>query len=262
MPTKKLIINADDFGLTKGTSAGIISAFIHGIVSSTTALVVVDTFDESVALANKIVPDLPIGLHLALTLRGAKPILPPEEVPSLVDSYGNFWTQHDVFEKARPEDVYREWDAQITRFIQSGQRPDHLDSHHNVHGRDIEILKVAVALASKYRLPLRNASRIPETEYFLNYYESVPTTDKIMPQFYGEDANIQTLTEIFDQISIDERSVLFEINCHPAFLDQELKDCSGYYDQRRVEHAILTADETAQKLADHNIMLTNYELLS
>lgn len=261
--TKKLIINADDFGLTHGVTAGIISAFRFGIVTSTTALSVSSYFDSAMEMAHQVVPDLPVGLHLALTLRDNTPVLPPESVPSLVDSKGHFWTQQQVFERANPADVYREWDAQITRFMASGCRPDHLDSHHNMHGRDLRFLKVAVSLAQKYHLPLRNASRSGDTTHFLDYYGGVPTPDKIMPQFYDEQATRETLLQIFKAIvnSKNEMS-LFEINCHPAFLDQALKDCSGYYEPRRREEAILTAKEMAEAVVAQGILLTNYEILN
>jgi len=261
--TKKLIINADDFGLTYGVTAGIIAAFKRGIVSSTTALAVSDHFDDAMRIARQVAPDLPIGLHLALTLRDNHPVLSPEFVPSLVDDTGNFWSQQQVFEQADPEDVYREWDAQITRFMDSGQRPDHLDSHHNVHGRDLRFLKVAVALAKKYQLPLRNASRSSETAHFLDYYDGVPTPDKIMPQFYDEQATNETLQQIFKTITTSSSEMnLFEINCHPAFLDQDLKDCSGYYEPRRREEAILTTRKIAETMVAQGILLTNYEVLN
>ena len=56
--------------------------------------------------------------------------------------------------------VYNEWDAQIISFMKSGRCPDHIDSHHNVHGKNEKLLGVALALARKYQLPLRNASRV------------------------------------------------------------------------------------------------------
>ena len=41
----------------------------------------------------------------------------------------------DFEEKVNLEEVYNEWDAQIISFMKSGRCPDHIDSHHNVHGK-------------------------------------------------------------------------------------------------------------------------------
>ncbi len=47
-----------------------------------------------------------------------------------------FLASIDFFEeKVNLEEVYNEWDAQIISFMKSGRRPDHIDSHHNVHGK-------------------------------------------------------------------------------------------------------------------------------
>src|SRR5213596_1496396 len=64
--TRRLIVNADDFGLTRGVSGGILAAHRHGIVSSTTVLVTGKPDREDVAAARD--SGLGIGLHVNLTL--------------------------------------------------------------------------------------------------------------------------------------------------------------------------------------------------
>src|SRR5699024_950486 len=162
-----LIINADDFGFTPGVTQGIIEAHNNGVVTSTTAFSVSKHFFQSMKNARIQAPTLSVGIHLTLTLNKHKPILPQKIDGSLVDTDGYFWNQNQFLEKVKLEEVYLEWEAQILHFLKSGYRPDHIDSHHNVHGKSERLLKVALELAKKFNLPLRNASRSKETNQLL-----------------------------------------------------------------------------------------------
>jgi len=84
--TRRLIVNADDFGLTPGVSAGILDAHRHGIVTSTTVLVTADIDGEQLARARD--SGIGMGIHVNLTL--GKPLTPAR---SLVDGNGNDWGQ-------------------------------------------------------------------------------------------------------------------------------------------------------------------------
>src|SRR5690606_7724277 len=77
-----LIVNADDFGLSDGVTAGIVRAWREGVVTSTSAMINMDGAPERVAAARRSCPELPIGLHLNIT--AGRPVLPPEKVPTLV----------------------------------------------------------------------------------------------------------------------------------------------------------------------------------
>src|ERR1700704_4427871 len=82
---KSLIVNADDFGFTRGVNAGIIRAFKSGIVTSTTIMANGGAFEDAVslALAN---PELGVGCHLAIV--GGRPVASPSKIPSLIDRNG------------------------------------------------------------------------------------------------------------------------------------------------------------------------------
>src|SRR5437773_6430372 len=80
---RRLIVNADDFGLTPLVSAGILTAHRHGIVSSTTTLVTVAIDDDSVSALRD--SGLGVGLHVNLTL--GRPL---SRGRSLVDAKGRF----------------------------------------------------------------------------------------------------------------------------------------------------------------------------
>jgi len=81
--TRRLIVNADDFGLTPGVSAGILSAHHHGIVTSTTLLATAAIDPEQLAALRD--SGLGVGIHVNLTL--GRPL---SNGRSLVDADGRF----------------------------------------------------------------------------------------------------------------------------------------------------------------------------
>src|SRR5580692_10909991 len=83
---KQLILNADDFGMTRGVNEGIIRGHREGILTSTTLMANGPEFDDAVARA-KLNPELGIGCHLVLV--GGPAVAPKEKISSLVDGNGN-----------------------------------------------------------------------------------------------------------------------------------------------------------------------------
>lgn len=147
---RALIVNADDFGLTRGVSAGILAAHRHGIVTSTTVLVTADLdrrqLDEARAVG------LGLGLHVNLTL-GA----PLTRGRSLVDGGGRFVRDpRRAAAGAAAREVRAEVEAQITRFQKLvGRPPTHLDSHHHV-GLYPPVRDVVLDVARAHGLPVRS----------------------------------------------------------------------------------------------------------
>jgi chitin disaccharide deacetylase len=125
--TRRLIVNADDYGITRGVSEGILAAHRHGIVTSTTVLVTGDIASDLVARAREC--GLGLGVHVNLTL-GA----PLTRGRSLVDGGGRFVRDaRRAAAIADADDVLDEVEAQLDRFEKLFKRaPTHLDSHHHV----------------------------------------------------------------------------------------------------------------------------------
>lgn len=142
--TRRLIVNADDWGLSHGVSDGILAAHRHGIVSSTTVLVTADLDREQVARLRD--SGLGVGLHVNLTLGQ-----PLTRGRSLVDGNGRFVRDaRRAAARVSAADVRAEVEAQVERFESAlKRRPTHLDTHHHVglHPpvRDV-LLEVAHAL--------------------------------------------------------------------------------------------------------------------
>ena len=132
---KALIVNADDFGLTRGVNDAIIEAFERGNVTSATLMVNTAAFAHAVeqAIAR---PGLGVGLHFNLTL--GRPVAEVHRVATLVDANGNFYSRGALARKfaLRRIDgaqVALELRAQYERMAAGGLLPTHIDTHQHLH---------------------------------------------------------------------------------------------------------------------------------
>jgi chitin disaccharide deacetylase len=136
MTRTRLIVNADDFGLTPGVSDGILEAHRDGVVTSTSVLTVAPAFSAYAATLRD--SGLPAGLHLCLVGEDP-PLLSRSEIPTLVDTFGRFpldWRQvlrRSTLGSLDPADLRREFTAQLEALRQHGITPTHLDAHQNLH---------------------------------------------------------------------------------------------------------------------------------
>ena len=129
---RRLIVNADDFGLARSVSTGIIDVYQAGQLSSTTLMVNMPGTEEAVDLAERH-PGLGVGLHFNLT--EGRPLT---DARSLVDSEGGFLLRGELIRRSvrgrlEPDEITRELTAQLDRFISLGLTPTHLDSHQHIH---------------------------------------------------------------------------------------------------------------------------------
>ncbi len=93
---RRLIVNADDFGLTTEVNKGIIEAYRNGIVTSTTIMVNMPGFADAVEKI-RCTPGLAVGIHLNLTY--GVPVLGADQVRSLVGPDGRFKRRPDQDER-------------------------------------------------------------------------------------------------------------------------------------------------------------------
>ncbi len=149
---KQLIVNADDFGYTRGVNAGIVRCFREGIVTSATLMANGVAFEDAVECA-RANPSLGVGCHLVLV--GGKCVAPEKQVRSLIDSDGQLPISLPALlaKLARgsvpSEEIENELRAQVERVMAAGIQPTHFDSHKHTHAhpRVMEALvKVACAV--------------------------------------------------------------------------------------------------------------------
>src|SRR5690554_3524879 len=148
----KLIINADDFGLSRGINFGIIDAHALGVLTSTTLMITMEASNHAIELS-KGFPNLGIGLHLNITL--GKPLT---DTRTLVKENGEFYKpkekpNQDLFDE---EEIYQEFKAQYQAFYQKLKRkPTHFDSHLYAHQVYEKASRAVGRLALELDIPVR-----------------------------------------------------------------------------------------------------------
>lgn len=130
-----VIITGDDFGLSVENNRGIITAHRHGILSTTSLMIGGDAASDAVDLARQY-PSLAVGLHVNLS--DTRPILPPEQVFTLVQSDGRFPADDDATHRAAlwsvtgRQQIRAEIAAQFRAFHATGLKFDHVNSHRHI----------------------------------------------------------------------------------------------------------------------------------
>ena len=157
---RRLIITADDFGISKGVNDGIIEGFHQGLVRNTALMVNFDDVEKS-AIALKNTTGLEIGIHLNLT--SGKPVSDARTVPSVIGSDGSFLGLGGFLKRALLggidwQQVSREWRAQIDRGLRLGFRFSNINSHQHVHMLP-SLARICADLAEEYRIPAIRLSR-------------------------------------------------------------------------------------------------------
>jgi chitin disaccharide deacetylase len=136
MPAR-LILNADDFGLTAGINRAIGELNSAGVLTSATLMASGPPFDDAVAIAHAH-PNLGVGCHIVLT--DGVPVSPPSSIPTLIGSDGkSFRPSLTQFLAAlflgriHADDIAREARAQVQKLQDAGIRITHIDTHKHTH---------------------------------------------------------------------------------------------------------------------------------
>jgi predicted glycoside hydrolase/deacetylase ChbG (UPF0249 family) len=281
--SKRLIINADDYGRTAGVVEGILRAHQQGIVTSTTAMMNMPGIEDALRRAQSY-PELGLGVHLVFS--AWRPLLPPEQIPSLVDADGAFLSQKALW--AHPEAIQRdelraELTAQVERFqALTGRAPDHLDCHHHVHSHPF-FFAIYVELAAQWGLPIRTPfpleEMLSEAAATVPLIEGLPLSkvramirqdrelvqaygvhhpDHFVGRFYGEEAvTLENLLAILESL----REGTTELMCHPGLADEQLLTESIYGRSREKELELLCHPRVRGKIDELGIELVNFGAL-
>ncbi len=158
----KIIINADDFGMTKSVNKAIFEIAKKGALSSTTVMVNMPYASEAKELLEL---NISIGLHFNLT--EGKPISDKSKVQSLVDNDGNFLGKPDFMKRIKSkqikqEEVLIELEAQYNKLYEViGDRLDHFDSHQGLNKLNV---------VNKALLQFGKKNKIPAVRVYTKYY--------------------------------------------------------------------------------------------
>ena len=139
---RRLIVNADDFGLTCGVNRAVVDLHRAGALTSATLMAVSPRFDEAVALAAE-EPTLGVGCHIVLV--DGSPVADPASIPSLLasprptDAAAKFrltlgeFVRDLALGRIQSADIEREATAQIKKLQQAGIAVTHIDTHKHTH---------------------------------------------------------------------------------------------------------------------------------
>ena len=227
---KTLVINADDFGLSRGVNSGIARAYESGIVTSASLMVRWPAAAEAAEWA-RAHPSLGVGLHF--------------DIGEWACSDGKWRILYQVVSPRDGGAVAGELERQLDTFrLLMGCDPTHLDSHQHVHRWD-GIRESALQAAKKLAIPLRHFC--PQIRYCGDFYgqtgNGVPIPGAI---------TVESLLSIFSGLP----EGVTELACHPA---AAVDFDSMYLEERVSELATLSDARAKMALASEGVKLRTFE---
>ena len=259
----RLIINADDFGLTPGVNRSILQLNRAGALTSATLMATARHTSEAAAGASGC-PGLGVGCHVVL-VDGA-PALPRDTIPALAPGPGGFRPSlgafvRDLLSGSIPEtEIEQEAVAQIRSIQAAGVRVTHLDTHKHTHmfPRVLRpLLRAALqcgvrairnpfepdwALTATPDAPAMRRMQVwllrTQKREFLRLVEKagVATTDGAIGVLATGTLNAETLESLLAAMP----KGTWEVVCHPGYFDKDLSNVrTRLRDSRAVEHAAL-----------------------
>jgi predicted glycoside hydrolase/deacetylase ChbG (UPF0249 family) len=278
---KKVIVNADDFGLAQGVNEGIIKAHQEGILTSATLMANMPGFDQAVELAGAN-PELGVGVHLNI-LRG-RPLSLAQKVGSLLSQENRFIPSVSsllyrmALKKINFDEVEREFRAQVEKVRKAGIHPSHIDSEKHIH-LIRPLFRIVLKLAKEYKID--RIRFIQECcisarpgQMFKSIFISLSSSSmtKKMTQegirspdrFYGVCDSGRVTAAKLQQVLQRAREGVLEIMVHPGFITQEMieleKQMGSYYinKYREKELNALLDERLPEVIADLGIQLINF----
>ncbi|AEI37205.1 MAG: hopanoid biosynthesis-associated protein HpnK [Zymomonas mobilis subsp. pomaceae] len=274
---KKLIVTADDFGAATVVNEAVEKAHVDGVLTAASLMVGAPAVLDAVERARRL-PKLGVGLHLVLV--EGKPILPPDEIPDLVDRDGLFRRNMvragvDIF--FRPSvrrQLVREINAQFSAFAATGLKLDHVNAHKHFHLHPT-ISSLILAIGRRYGLkamrapvePINVLSTIEPVTRHLPDYVAMPwaygirkrsvhagllVPDQTFGIAWSGHMNPHRMLGLIEHLP----EGLSEIYLHPAISDEFEGHAVGY---ESIEEWHALTDETVKKaIKDQNIVLGNF----
>ncbi len=289
MPVRRLIINADDFGLTSGVNRAIAEAHRAGIVTSSTLMANSQAFGEAVNLVKQN-PGLSVGCHVVL-VDGA-PVSEPQKIPTLLSPNGSSNQFRDSLVsfvwaaqrgKVREAEIAAEIEAQIRKVQATGLTITHVDSHKHTHifpaifkpllavARDCGVRAVRNPFGPLKTLAYVHLMRRPK---LWTRYTEVGILRRFAQEFkkqvaahgmttpdgsFGVVVTGALTQNLFDAVVGCIPEGTWEFVCHPGYNDADMEKIRTRLRRSRdVELQILTSDATRTTLRRHGIELISY----
>jgi chitin disaccharide deacetylase len=292
---RRLIVNADDFGLTVGVNRAIVEAQDQGIVTSATLMANGQAFQDAAALARSLAERkarFSVGCHLVLI--DGEPLLPSHCVPTLLQSAGrngasqfrvklNDFALASFRNKLNPAEIEAEASAQVQRLQSVGVRPSHFDTHKHTHmfpavlrpllraARACGVPAVRNPFGRVWPLPMADLMRTREVwRRFaeLNVLRSFAASFRRQVEDHGlrtTDGSLAVLLtgfldlKLFVSIVDNIPEGTWEFVCHPGYNDADLNKVRTRLRESRVQElGLLTSPEVKDVLQRAGIELISY----
>jgi len=284
---RRLIINADDLGLTAGVNRAIVEAYQRGVITSASMMANAGAVEDAVARART--ARLSVGCHVVL-IDGA-PLLPPQNVSSLIaDGHGTrfrdgwlAFASRALRKRFEQDQLAAEVEAQIRRIEALGLRPTHVDSHKHVHLLPPVLAPILRAAKACGVRAVRNPF-VPLKPLALAHLARRPrlwaryTEVKLLRRFSHEfrravaDAGMLTTDGTFGIVAtgaLDEQLFAaivgslpegtWELVCHPGYCDEELRSVrTRLRESRQQELRVLTSPAARQTIEAAGVELISY----
>jgi predicted glycoside hydrolase/deacetylase ChbG (UPF0249 family) len=276
---RRLIVIADDFGIGLPTSQGILDLAARGVVTGAVLLAHSPFAAESVQMWKLADESMELGWHPCLTLD--RPILSPEEVPSLVDAEGRFYSLGKFLARlalgrVRSSEIAAELTAQYHRFVELvGEPPRFVNAHHHIAVfppvgailTDILSQTTPLPYVRRVREPWHLLAKIPGSR-LKRLLLSLMGRREVFAGFPGNEwlAGITDPEQVHDPEYLNRwvrhtPGQVVELACHPGHLDESLigRDCTatdGMVERRVREYQLLSGPGFAQAIYQAGFRLT------
>lgn len=277
---KKLIITADDYGMSKAVNEAIDAGIDAGLITSTNVMTNMPFYKDAIKLKNN--KEVSVGLHWVLAC--GKPILPRDEISTLVAENGEFYPYPEFRQRLRKKlisfsDIKKELIAQYNLYYELMGEPDYWNTHQNTHV-DFGIYRLFVdtavelgikkmrshqriyvqrsdnsqKLPLKWRLAEPIKSRILDTWQHNAHKKGISSPDGLIVCLNSADVNKPEY--LFKQIDWKDKGI-GEYVIHPA-----TENDSPYFgkivEQRIREYHQFTSDEQKALFREYKLELVNY----
>jgi hopanoid biosynthesis associated protein HpnK len=279
---RRLVITADDFGLSSGVNRAVEQAWKSGILTGASIMPGGAAFAEAVKISRRN-PALQIGLHL--TLVQGRAVLPPAEIPALVNADGCF-SDNPVatgFKYFIDRGLYcqlkREIEAQIRKVLDAGIALTHIDGHLNIHLHPT-VFRILAELMPKYGITTfrlarerlaenlrfdtgrKFGKRVEDLIFRFLTNNARPELDRLGIRYAAEVKGVLNSGRMTEEYLLNVldglQEGLSEIYFHPGILpDAEITRLMPDY-RHQEELAAITSQAVRQRLGQLQIQVQNY----
>ncbi len=249
----KLLIQSDDYAISRAVSLGIIHGIKNGVVRNTGIFMNMPYTEECFKWIEPYLDK--IGFGIDLNLSTGYTVLSHNEVKGLTHEDGRFFSSSENrkmdneannFDHVNYEEAYKEFDAQIQKFIKMvGRKPDYI---HNHAYSTKTILKVTQDLVEKYQVPYSKDFSYPAMGWY-----------KFGEGLEGQIKDYGLIDYIINDVNGYLNKEIGLLVTHCGYVDSDIVNLSSFNTCRFKDLEALTSDEVKNWIKDNNIELITYK---